>query len=197
MFSSSPFIEPARRVPVWLNLVGFQGLWWLTILTVAEGQVWIGPIAVLALAALQIALLPDRGAELRAWLLVALPGFLLDSALAAGGAFGFPQDPWLLGVLPPWMAALWLSFAMTVRHGLAWLHGRPVLAAAFGLLGGPATYLAGSKFSALSIETPQALWLSALGSTWGLACSLWFLRPLGKAVRAGAAAELALRGSKG
>ena len=76
------------------------------------------------------------------------------------------------------MGALWLSFALTVRHGLTWLHGRPVLALVFGLVGGPATYLAGSKFSALTIGTPQWVWLLALGCAWGIACALWFLRPL-------------------
>jgi hypothetical protein len=178
MATFAPFAAAPRRVPLWLNLLAFQGLWWTTILSVAEGQVWIGPSLVLLAAAAQLAWLPDRGAELRLWLWVVLPGFLIDSALAAGGGFGFPNDRWLMGSLPPWMGGLWLGFALTVRHGLAWLHGRPVVAALFGLIGGPATYLGGAKLGALTIGTPNLLWLSALGSGWAIACGLWFGRPL-------------------
>lgn len=169
---------PLRPVPSVVNLVLFQGLWWLTILCVPAGLGWVGPAAVLGVLLGQLWWLKDRGCELRALLVTALPGFLLDSLLGYLGAFGFPHDTQLLGSLPLWMGALWLNFALTTRHGLAWLHGRPWLGVAFGALGGPLTYLAGVKFGALVIAAPLPLWLGALALSWGVACGVWFAAPL-------------------
>ena len=49
------------------------------------------------------------------------------------------------------MIALWTCFAATLRHSLAWLRARWLLAAVLGAVGGPLAYLGGESLGAISL----------------------------------------------
>ena len=67
---------------------------------------------------------------------------------------------------PIWIVILWILFAITLNHSLAWLKGRTSLAMLFGLMGGPLVYLAGEKLMAVTIASPNTLIVLAIG--WAL-----------------------------
>ena len=67
---------------------------------------------------------------------------------------------------PIWIVILWILFAITLNHSLAWLKGRTSLAMLFGLMGGPLVYLAGEKLLAVTIASPNTLIVLAIG--WAL-----------------------------
>jgi hypothetical protein len=65
------------------------------------------------------------------------------------------------------MVALWTSFALSLNHSLAFLHGRPLLAMVLGGLGSPFAYWAAANgWNALSLGTSPLLCLSLVGAAW-------------------------------
>jgi len=119
-----------------------------------------------AIVALHLAFVVRPGAracELRLLACVGLAGAAADSALLAVGATAYPAAPawWPAALVPPLIAGMWIAFGTLLRHSLAWLVGRPMLAAALGAVGGPLSYLAGTRFGAVAAGDEPAL-------TWGL-----------------------------
>ena len=62
---------------------------------------------------------------------------------------------------------MWMLFATTLNVSMRWLRGRPVLAAVFGFLGGPASYIAGQKLGGIMLVSQPAA-LSALAIGWAI-----------------------------
>jgi hypothetical protein len=174
------------------NLIAFQGVWFAAVIGAANGMPWAGPVAALAFAALHFAWTPDRAGDLRL-LLLSLPlGLAADSLLAATGLLRF-DSPWPSEKLAPaWILAMWAGFALTLNHSMAFLRGRPWLAALFGLVGGPLAYWGAAKgFGAVAFGGPPALALAVLAVVWAIALPLMYAlqRPAaGNGLREGAAA---------
>jgi hypothetical protein len=62
---------------------------------------------------------------------------------------------------------------MTLHRSLDMLRGRPLLAAALGLVGGPAAYLAAARgWSAVEFVPPVPVALAWLGMAWAGALAL-------------------------
>jgi len=163
---------------MWLrpfNIVGFQLVWLACVMGAGNGLVWAGPVAALAFVSVMLWYGGKTSSDLRL-LALALPiGFALDSAFAASGwlryALAWPSP----NASPVWIWAMWTGFAMTLNHSLAFLRRRPVLAAGFGLLGGPLAYwTAAGAFDAVSFGAPVSWVLIALALAWGLALPLLF-----------------------
>jgi hypothetical protein len=66
---------------------------------------------------------------------------------------------------PLWMAALWMNFASTLDYSLAWMQGKPVLAAVFGGVGGPLAFVAGEQLGAI-VLVDRVLSLGVIGAGW-------------------------------
>ncbi len=62
---------------------------------------------------------------------------------------------------------MWMLFGTTLNVSMRWLRGRELVAAAFGLLGGPLSYLAGQKLGGISLVDELAA-LTALGLGWAV-----------------------------
>ena len=60
-----------------------------------------------------------------------------------------------------------MLFATTLNVSMRWLRGRDMLAAFFGLIGGPLTYLAGQKLGGI-VLVDQFAALLALGIGWAV-----------------------------
>ena len=58
--------------------------------------------------------------------------------------------------MPYWILAMWALFATTLNASLGWLHGRPALAGALGMLSGPLAYWAGARLGAIELVQPAA-----------------------------------------
>lgn len=152
-----------------LNFVLFQLGWFACVFGAANGRPMLGPLLVAPLLLLHFLLVSrDRRGELRLFGAVLLLGVVIDSVLSAADVLRYEGRlvPWLC---PPWIAALWLMFATTFRHSMAWLGERPVWAMLLGLIGGPASYAAGARLGALSWpeNLPASILVTAL--VWALA----------------------------
>ena len=157
------------------NVIGFQAVWLASIAGAGQGLVWTGPVAALAFAAFTLAWGGRAHDDLRL-LAITLPvGLLLDSAFAASGWLVYAEAwPWAWAA-PVWIGSLWLGFALTLNHSMAFLRERPLVAALFGAVGGPLAYwTAAGAFGAVSFGAPVAWILAALALAWALVLPLLF-----------------------
>lgn len=124
----------------WINLAGFQLIWWLSVLLGNSAA----PVVSILLA-LHIAFHSQPLLEARVLILCGMSGFIVDALLTAGGVFVFDQD----NLWPPvWLALLWLGFAATLRQCLRFFSRRYVLCAAGGSVAGALTYWAAVNLGA-------------------------------------------------
>lgn len=147
----------------------------------------IGPLVVSAFLAVHVALSPRREREVRLILSVGVFGWAIDTLQATAGVFSFGSSsiaPWLC---PPWLVAVWMSFASTVNVSFRWLEGRYVLAAALGAVTGPVSYYYGVKLGAIAFN-PSLVWsVLVLAAVWAATMPAIFLlaKRLGSSASAG------------
>jgi len=94
-----------------VSLLSFKVIWLL--LVMFQNQYLL---PVLAMTALILLFYPDKKLAFRSVLLVALPGFFLDSLLSITGVFDFGDT-----LIPPWLVALWVNFALVLPYGFAFI----------------------------------------------------------------------------
>ena len=159
------------------NFALFQLAWFAVVSTAAEGRMWIGPAVVAVTLAVHfrwVARPGERADEAIYVIAVGLAGLAADTGLGLLGATAYPTSaeawPWV--AVPPWIVSLWVLFATLPRHSMAWLHGRPLLGAAFGALGGPLSYLAGTRFGAVAVGDSSLLTWGALALEYAVAMPL-------------------------
>ena len=165
----------ARPWPIWLNVFGYQLVWLACVAGAGRGPVWLGPVAAICFVGATLLWGGKRDCDLRS-LLLALPiGFALDSSFAASGWLVYAQPwPWPFAA-PAWIWAIWAAFAMTLNHSLGFLAGRPRLALALGLAGGPLAYwTAARSFSAVRFGAPESWVLLALALGWAAVLPILF-----------------------
>jgi hypothetical protein len=165
-----------------LNFAMFYLGWFACVVGAARGHLWLGPAVVAALLLLHLIFAPNRPGEARLIVVAGLFGFTIDTLQASVGLYAFTSTsvaPWLC---PPWMVALWMIFASTLNASLAWLAGRPVLAALLGALCGPASYVAGARLGAIELHANTLASLTGIAIAWAFALPtlLWFREILSK-----------------
>jgi len=109
------------------------------------------------------------------WLLIGITGvtgLLVDSTLASSGLLGV--EAVILGI-PLWLLCLWLLFATTLRHSLAWLSQRPILSIVLGAIAGPTSYYSGSFLADVSLATPHSFSLLVIAALWAVLLPLLFI----------------------
>jgi len=157
----------------WLaSFAGFQIGWFACVLGAAYGYWTVGPVVVGLIVLLQLTIVPNTAAEMRPILAALILGYLFDSSLIQMGLFSLKSN-----VLPswsssPWMIAMWVNFALTLRHSMSWLRGRYLLGAALGAIAGPLAYFAGARLGAMEILTDPLTFSLALGAAWAAATPL-------------------------
>lgn len=150
-----------------LNAVLFQAAWFAAVLGAAKGLPWLGPLAMLPVLGVHLALTDDRQGEFKLLLVAGILGFLYDTTLVAAGVFTPVQQLLPRPLSPPWMVSLWLNFAATLNVSLGWLRERYLLATLFGAIGGPLAYYSGAKLGATeTLPTTSGMLILALG--WGM-----------------------------
>lgn len=158
----------------WLNFLGSQLLWMAAVGGAAHGQAWLGPLAFVLFAIFQLS--PRFRARWDVGLmLLALPmGLLVDTAMAASGLLRYASPIPHPGIAPIWILALWMGFALTFNHSLAYVMRRPLLAVLFGALGGPLSYwIASRTWGAVQFTDSLPSVLLPLGALWGAAMGLF------------------------
>lgn len=163
--------RPATRLLIW-NIVSVNLGWFACVLPAAWGQPWIGLPVVAVLVAIHLALSDARRREIGVLIVVGLFGYVADSIGVLLGIFDFPAASQLGGPSPLWMVALWFNFAVCLNVALYWLADRYLLAALFGLFGGPAAYVGGMQFGGMLAPAGLVPLIIFVAIKWALAMPL-------------------------
>jgi len=158
------------------NLVVFQMVWLACVWGAGVGMAWFGPLAAALFVTWHLRYTDARASDLRL-IAIAIPmGIVADGLFAASGWFDY-ASPWpAASVAPVWIIAMWVGFALTLNHSMAFLRGRMAWAALFGLIGGPLAYWgAASGFAAVHFTVPTLWALTAVAVAWGLALPALYL----------------------
>ncbi len=162
-------------LPMLANVLGYQAVWFICVGGAAAGLAWPGVIASLVFAIATLALSGRRAADLRTLAFVLPLGFMVDSTLVATGWISYSPAGPLQSVAPIWIAAIWLAFAFTINHSLAFLQSNRALAALLGLAGGPLAYWGASRaFGVIEFGQPTLLTLAVVGLCWAVLLPLLF-----------------------
>jgi hypothetical protein len=163
----------------WANLIGYQIVWFCAVIGAGRGLWWPGVTAAAVFIPLHLALARQdrdgRAADFKLLAIAILVGVLLDGTIAASGLARYAGNEMTLpsGGAPLWILAMWGSFALTLRHSMTFLLGRPIVALLFGALGGPIAYLGASRgWQAIVFTEPRWMALLALALGWALAMTL-------------------------
>ena len=63
-----------------------------------------------------------------------------------------------------WIVTMWMLFGTTINLSMRWMRGRPLLASAFGFVGGPLAYIAGHKIGGIVfVDQTAAIAMLAIG----------------------------------
>ncbi|MFT6917596.1 MAG: hypothetical protein ACJA2G_000197 [Cognaticolwellia sp.] len=159
------------KSPLW-NLVAFNVAWF--------GLVFIGdlfiPIAAILVGA-QLWYFKSTKNEILLICSVAALGICLDLALVYSGVFIFPGTDGI----PFWLITLWIVFASTIRHSLAFLANSKLLQFVVGAISAPLSYLAGAKLAVVDLGLSVGASYLLLACLWGpfmvfmFALSRWLL----------------------
>ena len=179
---------------LWINAISYQLTWLITIAGAARGWWWAGPAAVGVFAGWQLAVSAQRRADALLLLLAAAIGFVIDSAFAQTHLISYAAaTPWA-HLAPIWIVGLWMSFALTLNHSLAYLKTHALAAAALGGAGAPLAYLAAVHWGALAFPAESVPTLVLLAVSWAVITPA--LARLAQILCARATTPLAFRGSQ-
>lgn len=163
----------------WANLVGYQCVWFAAVIGAGRGLWWPAVAAAALFALLHLALHPQttaqRAVDFRLMAVAIGCGLLLDGGLVSNGLADYAAgDVAVPGIgAPLWILSLWAAFSLTLRHSMTFLLHRPLLAAAFGALGGPLAYLGAARgWQAIAFAEPRWMALTALSIGWCVAIAL-------------------------
>ena len=157
-----------RRTTV-ANFLLFQGGWFICVLGAAGGHPLLAALAGLVPVLVHLALVRQPGREARLLLAALALGLVIDSLHLHTGILRFPAGGPFPALPPPWLLVLWLQFSTALHFSLAWLSGRPLVALAFGAIGGPLAYWAGVRLGAAGFGPDLGRCLVQIGIGWALA----------------------------
>ena len=154
-----------RKQLVILNFVLFQITWLACVLGSAKGYPWLGAIIVGLSLVWHLSQAKPKLIEAK-WCLIALViGAIFDQAILSLGIIQYHNNGWSASLVPVWILALWLAFALTLNVSMRWLRGKYLAALAFGAIGGPLAYMAAQKLGAVTLGEHS---LIVLGIGWAV-----------------------------
>lgn len=163
-----------RWVPIAVNTVAFNALWAVIVLGAARPWWWVGPALVGLSAAAQLMIFSPRPAREAAVIAGgAMIGVGLDSAGAALGMYRYAGGS--AGEFLAVFTALWVNFGTTLRPGLSWMWRRPLVAAAFGGIGGVFSYWAAARIGAVRFDEHGWSGLWWVAAQFAVAVPAWML----------------------
>ncbi|MEO6518055.1 MAG: DUF2878 domain-containing protein [Pseudoxanthomonas sp.] len=157
-----------------LNFIGSQLLWLLAVGGAAHAKPWLGPLACMLFAMLQLSPRFRARGDVSLMLLALPVGLVVDTTMAASGLLRYASPLPHPGIAPVWILALWMGFALTFNHSLAYVLRRPLLAVLFGAVGGPLSYwIASRTWAAVQFTDCLPSVLLPLAALWGAAMGLF------------------------
>lgn len=154
-----------------VNFLLFQAIWFAAILGAANQNLYWCYALFLAILIWQ---LHPKNRVPRDCLYVCVflvLGFLFDTAWLRFGLIEYQSNISLFNTAPNWILILWVTFALTLNHSMAWINKKPKLAYAFSVIGGTLSYFAGKKLGAIQINERNTV-IMALGVAWLISISV-------------------------
>ena len=150
-----------------MNALGYQAVWFATLLGASLGYFWLGFLSSMLFAAIMLGFGGKAKADIRIVTVGLVLGVAIDSLFAASGWIRYAM-PWEFASMAPlWIIALWLSFSFTLNHSMEFLRHNYVAAGLFGLLGGPLAYWCADRlFDVIEYGTDISLVMIGLGICW-------------------------------
>ncbi len=158
---------PLNRQRVLINFIAFEVGWFAAVLGSARGYMWAGVGIAMLVVALHLFMAHQPRHEIKLLLMVMLLGTVWDSALAANGVIQYQNGQLLPSLAPVWIMAVWALFATTLNVALVFLRGRYWLAALFGAIGAPLSFLGGMRLQALQLPDTW-LAVAVLAAGWAV-----------------------------
>jgi hypothetical protein len=149
------------------NFAVFQIAWLSSVIGGAQAMPWLGPVAVMIALGIHLSSARKPLEEIMLVLSCALIGAGFDSFLVASGLVTYKSGLFVEFMAPYWIITMWMLFATTLNVSMRWMRGKPALAAFFGMIGGPTTYLAGEKLGGIVLSNQTAA-LAALAIGWAV-----------------------------
>ena len=139
----------------------------MCVLSAARDVAWVGIVFVAMLLACHLwqAHRPYREWRL-VWVVVSAAA-IWETLLLRAGLIAYPHGALLPGLVPPWLLALWVLFAIQLNVLFRWLRGRWGLAMTLGAIAGPLSFRAGAALGAAHLAHPP-LTMGALAIGWAL-----------------------------
>lgn len=156
-----------NRTALIVNIALFQAGWFGCVMAGAHGQAWLALIALTAVLAWHLLRAHQPQRELALVTFTALIGTVYETLLAQTGWMRPTSGEILPGMAAYWLICLWAIFATTLNVSLRWLRARLLAAAAFGAIGGPLAYYAGSRLGALELAAPGPA-LASIAIGWAV-----------------------------
>ena len=148
-----------RPYSKFLNFAWYQLTWFVAVL---GGSAYEWLLAVLML--MHLGLVSSWRRELVLMASVGALGCSVDALLAMAGYFQFAESSWL--PIPLWHVAIWVGFAGTLRHSMAFMVGRPRLMTFAAAIFAPLTYLAAQRFGAVVFPLGDFPTAIVIGLCW-------------------------------
>ena len=148
-----------------MNIAAFKIGWLSSVIGGAQQMPWLGPLAALIALSLHLYFAKRPQRELILVVSCAAIGAAFDSFLLASGWVQYSSGMFSDHVAPYWIISMWMLFATTLNVSLRWMRSKPLLAVAFGLIGGPLAYIAGQKLGGIILVNQTAA-IAALGLGW-------------------------------
>lgn len=147
-----------------LNFATFQIGWFSSVIGGAQQMPWLGPLAALIALSIHFYFARRPLQELILILSCAMIGATFDSMLVAVGWVEYSSGLISEVMAPYWIVTMWMLFGTTINMSMRWMRGRPLLASAFGLVGGPLAYFAGHKIGGIEfVDQTAAIAMLAVG----------------------------------
>ena len=147
-----------------INLTLFKAGWLAAVFAAAASLPVLGTAVIGIAVAVHLWRSDEPRGEFLLLALAAAIGFVWESLLVYIGIVQYGENTALAATAPYWIVAMWVLFATTLNVGMRWLRKNLLVAAVFGGLGGPMSFLAGEKAGAVSFsDTTTALVVIGLG----------------------------------
>ena len=127
-------------------------LWIACVLGAANQVIW--PSITLVMLMLVIFSLPAFRVktDLLFVLICLLLGFILDSTLAYFNFIDYSFDYGYSLMAPLWILFLWIGFALTLNHSMAWIFKNIKMGYLLMALGAPLSYISADRLGAITIS---------------------------------------------
>jgi len=156
------------------NAILFQITWFACVFGSANDLVWPGLLCCLVFTIWQLSPKRRHQNDFKLVIFACIIGLLVDTAWIQFGFFHYEQHWPHSDIAPIWIIALWVAFALSINHSLAWLNAHPILPALMGLMGAPLSYWAGQRIGAIGFTERPLLALICLALTWAAVLSFLF-----------------------